>query len=309
MIPGPTPARFPKLIATLCLLATAGSAAIIPPSAPQPPLLPVLPAAVAEPVRYGMRVQDERFPERIKPFRATEPSEGWLVVGASGQRWRLPDALPAADVQVSPDGRKLAYYSLTRMQVVIHDITTGALQPVPTPFYEVRLSFSPDSRLLAMEQPEEVIVTDTRSGAVRRVPGDELLVGWAGDRLVLSHSFDGIKIVALDASLIAKIQAPELDDQGNATVSPDGKEIAVPSGQRVLILGQDGKVLRKIHPHLPPTAELRRVYRWAGPTEVVLYAPGYRSATIYVMNVHTGATRPVPYAPEVAGRDITIGAI
>ncbi|MFG1706077.1 hypothetical protein ACFLIM_23060 [Nonomuraea sp. M3C6] len=231
------------------------------------------------------------------------------MVDTSGWRWRLPDALPETDVQVSPDGRKLAYYSFARMQVVIHDVTTGAILPVPTAFYEVRLSFSPDSRYLAMEQTEEVVVTDTRSGTVIRIEDDESLLGWAGGHLVMSHSYNGVKIVALDGSVIAKAQAAELESDRRPAVSPDGKEIAVASGGRVLVLGQNGGVLRKVDAQLPPTAELRRIYRWTGPGEVLLYAPGYRSAAVYLMNVLSGATRPVPYAPEVAGDDITIGAV
>lgn len=309
--PGPAPTRFPKLVACLCLLGVAGSAAVVPLTDRKPPLLPVLPAAAAEPIRYGMRVRDELFPDRIEPFASADPSEGWLVVDTSGRRWRLPDALPQTDVQVSPDGRKLAYYSFARMQVVIHDVTTGAILPVPTAFYEVRLSFSPDSRYLAMEQPqaEEVAITDTRSGTVIRIEDDEPLRGWAGGHLVMDHSYNGVKIVALDGSVIAKAQGAELESDRRPAISPDGKEIAVASGRSVLVLGQNGRVLRKVDAQLPPTAELRRIYRWTGPGEVLLYAPGYRSAAVYLMNVLSGATRPVPYAPEVAGDDITIGAV
>ncbi|WP_327590171.1 hypothetical protein OHA25_26495 [Nonomuraea sp. NBC_00507] len=307
-MPAPASARFPKLVAGLCLLGVAGSAAVVPLASPAPPL-PVLPAVAAEPIRYGMRVREELFPERIEPFASADPSEGWLVVGTSGRRWRLPDALPQTDVQVSPDGRKLAYYSLARMQVVIQDVMTGAIIPVPTAFYKAALAFSADSRHLAMEQADDVVVTDVRSGVVTRIRVDEFLLGWAGDHLVVSYSYDGIKVLALDGSVIAKLRAAELDPQWELAVSPDGEAVAVPSGGRVLILDLDGKVIRKVDAHLPPTAELRRVYRWVGPGEVLLYAPGYGSATVYLMDVLTGATRPVAHAPQVAGHDITIGAV
>ncbi|MGP3958962.1 hypothetical protein ACTWPT_23420 [Nonomuraea sp. 3N208] len=304
--PGPAPARFPKLVACLCLLGAAGSAAVVPLASPAP--LPILPAVAAEPIRYGMRVREELFPERIEPFASADPSEGWLVVGTSGRRWRLPDALPQTDVQVSPDGRKLAYYSLARMQVVIQDVMTGAIIPVPTAFYKAALAFSADSRYLAMEQGDDVVVTDVRSGVVTRIRVDELLLGWAGDHLVVSYSYDGIKVLALDGSVIAKPRA-EVGSQWELAVSPDGKEIAVPSRGRVMILDHDGKVLREVDPDVPPTAELRRIYRWVGSGEVLLYAPGYGSATVYLMDVLTGATRPVAHAPQVAGHDITIGAV
>ncbi|MFF3664424.1 TolB family protein [Microtetraspora malaysiensis] len=309
--PGPAPARFPKLAACLCLLGMAGmagSAAVVPVVSSASPPLPVLPAVAAEPIRYGMRVQAELFPERIEPFASAAPSEGWLVVGTSGRRWQLPDALPETDVQVSPDGRKLAYYSLARMQVVIRDLTTGAITPVSTAFYQVRLAFSADSRYLALKQPDDVVVTDVQSGVVTRIRSDEALLGWAGDHLVMSHSYDRIKVLALDGSVITKPQATELKSYWQLAVSPNGKAIAVPSGGRVLILDHGGKVIRKVHARLPPTAEPRRIYRWEGPDDVLLYAPGYGSATVYVMDVLTGATRPVPHAPEVAASDFTIGA-
>lgn len=305
--PAPAPARFPKLFAFLSLLGMAGSAAILP-LASAPPPLPVLPAATTDPIRYGMRVRRELFPERIEPFASSEPSEGWLVVDASGRRWRLPDALPETIVQVSPDGRKLAYYSFARMQVVIQDVTTGAITPIPTAFYDVALSFSADSRYLAMEQVDDVVIADARSGVVTRVRAGGQFLGWAGDRLVMS-SYDGIKILAMDGSVIAEPRAAELESIWDLAVSPDGKAIAVPSGGRVLILGHNGKVLRKVSPDLPPTAEPRRIYRWLGPGEVLLYAPGYGSATVYAMDVRTGATRPIPYAPEVAAHDLTIGTV
>lgn len=306
--PTRAPARLPKLFAFLCLLGAAGSAAVLPLTSSASPPPPVLPAVAAEPIRYGMRVQQELFPERIEPFASAEPSEGWLVIDTSGRRWRLPDALPEVDVQVSPDGRKLAYYSLARMQVVIQDVTTGAITPVPTAFYEATLSFSADSRYLAMEQRDDIVIADAWSGAVTRIRSEEFLLGWSGNHLVVSASYNGIKILAMDGSLIAKPRA-ELEHTQEVSVSPDGKAIALSSGRHVLILNHDGTVLRKVAATLPPTAELKSIYRWAGPTEVLLYAPGYGSATVYAMDVRTGATRPIPYAPEVAAHDLTIGAV
>ncbi|WP_327087299.1 hypothetical protein OIE66_33975 [Nonomuraea sp. NBC_01738] len=307
-LPGPSPSRLAKLLAAAVLLSAAGSAVFVPPPPPSPSL-PALPAATAEPIRYGLRVRQERFPDRIEPFASPEPTQGWLVVGASGRRWRLPDALPDAALAVSPDGGKLAYYSLARMQVVIRNVTTGAITPIPTPFYQVRLAFSADGHHLAMEQPETMVVADTRTAATTSLPVEESLLGWAGDRLVTSRSFDGIQLLAQDGSVIAAAESATLEShRWDLAVSPDGRSIALPSDGRVLILGLDGKVRREVRPDLPPTAEPKRVHRWTGPGEVLLYAPGYGSATVYAMDVVTGATRPIPYAPEVAAADFTIGA-
>ncbi|MFF3670015.1 TolB-like translocation protein [Microtetraspora malaysiensis] len=310
-----------RIVAGICLLAvslplvrTLGpSPALLDVQEATTPLSPVLPATTAIPIRFGLRVRDS-FPEAAEPWNFPDKRGGCVVVDVTGARWRIPDADGASGVEISQDGRKIAYYSLERRRVVVRELASGAITDVPTDFTMNTLRFSGDGRYLAAQgdvdgDATEVIVIDTEGGRGIRLPSrSSLLAGWAGDRLVVR---DGkATVVTLDGTpiLTSPVKFRYSDDPG---ISPDGRSFAVDDPETGLVTLLDiatGKKIRDVRPQLPPTAVLRRLYRWTDANELLIYAPGYGSAAVYLMNPVTGALRAVPYAPRAAAEDLTIGA-
>ncbi|WP_433510432.1 WD40 repeat domain-containing protein [Nonomuraea sp. CA-143628] len=306
--------RHRRLVASACLL-LAGAAVftmlwpkhhLLEPEPATPRLSPVLAATTKTPIRYGLRVEDS-FPEAPAPWNAFPGRSGCAVIDVTGARWRIPDADGLSGVEVSPDGHKLAYYSLSRHQVIVRDLTTGSVVPVPTDFTANTLRFSADGRYLAAQGPSELtlVIADTSTGELRRVAVPEQeLQGWAGHQLVLD---DGTTFRIGEHT----IRDP-FDGGGDVAASPDGRSMAVfpwEKNQIRLIDPATGRTIREIRPQLPPTAVMSRLYRWAGANEVVVFAPGYHSAAVYVVNLATGAARGVPYLPDMSSADLTIGAV
>ncbi|MGI5485525.1 hypothetical protein [Microtetraspora malaysiensis] len=314
-----------RIVAGVCLLAVA--LPLVRTLWPTPALLdvqeartspsPVLPATMATPIRFGLRVMDS-FPEAAEPWNFPDKRGGCAVIDVTGARWRIPDADGASGVEISQDGREIAYYSLERRQVVVRELASGAITPVPTDFTMNTLRFSGDGRYLAAQgdpdygnTTEVIVVADTEAGRILRLPRrSSLLAGWAGDRLVVHTAEYKAAVVTLDGTpiLTSPVKFRYIDDPG---ISPDGRSFALDDPETGLVTLRDiatGKKIRDVRPQLPPTAVLRRLYRWTAANELLIYAPGYGSAAVYLMNPVTGALRAVPYAPRAATEDLTIGA-
>ncbi len=168
----------------------------------------------------------------------------------TGHRWKVPfveDFIPA----LSADGRYVGYLNdpdQNNSPYAVRDLVTGRViefNDVGSPIgnggrpYQVAgqspLYFSPDDRYLAVSgfsPTGGVVVMDLQKGAaVPGIAGEGRVVGWSGNRLVISSAAgiqllsarDGFQSVVAHASLRPLISG---GDQLDAQMSDDGRTLA-----------------------------------------------------------------------------------
>ncbi|MBB5079531.1 hypothetical protein [Nonomuraea endophytica] len=243
------------------------------------------------------------------------PAAQWYVITET-RKWRLKDALREQGLMaITPDGRKLAYYSLSRGRMVIHDVTNGQIVPASATFAKRRLNvmdaytsmaFSLDGRHLAFQldaipkqdlKASGVIVTDTTTGRIVDLPAKDLtLAGWAREGVVITGDRPG-RVIRPDRTVVAKI-AQGIGEE-NDVVSPDGRLVAHGLTDEwtksfTLLDSRTGKTVREVQPQLTKGMQLEFLHAWLDDTHLVISAAGQEPVTSYhLVDITTGTTRPL----------------
>ncbi|MCC5574909.1 PD40 domain-containing protein [Microtetraspora sp. AC03309] len=226
-----------------------------------PPRAEDLPPLLDDAIRYAYQLDD--------PFDETGDQYRWHVVTTSGRRWVLRDSGGAArDFVISPDGRKVAYYSDEHEHAVVRDVATGDVTGLPERFDKLLAwsGFSLDGRYLAACAPhldEDAVVIDLqRDDQVESFPCGRF-GGWSRDGVV-SFSVGKTTVTRLDGSIARTLP---YEPYGDGRTSPDGRTIAaLAENDKVdLVDSATGKVRRSF-----PVEGLDNVRAWAGPDAVIV---------------------------------------
>ncbi|MGI5171143.1 hypothetical protein ACQEU3_43000 [Spirillospora sp. CA-253888] len=225
----------------------------------------------------------------------------WRLVDRSGKQWRLADGIGSystsngdymngsAPLEISPDGRRIAYYQSGRERFVVREVTSGRITPIalPMPLAKLRgtmnsLTFSGDGRRLALTSgdPEIVqnVLADTTTGAVTTLPNAPVAgLGRDASTIVLAEGGfrpTGLALAGPDGKVRSRVRLDprvDLSAAGSANLlSPDGRTLFTTDRRinRILLVDtRTGKVTRT----LPVRQSLGRVAGirgWAGPSKV-----------------------------------------
>lgn len=260
----------------------------------------------------------------------------WRVVGRSGEQWLVADSLGSsssmpggsAPLEISGDGRLIAYYRPSDEHVVVRNLLSGHVTVVGRRLslaYVRRnapaLTFSGDGRRLAISfntaGPVHALLADTATGGVHELPGSSV-IGLGKDASTVTLVEDDGKRTTLvlagpDGNLRGRVPlSPNLHFEalGNA-VAPDGHTLlALPGPEKeglsdptpldtvVLVDVRTGKEIGRRHFRLPKdTAPLAYVVGWAGETKIFLTVSaivprreGIMSDRAYIADLNTGQT-------------------
>ncbi|WP_433221477.1 TolB family protein [Microtetraspora malaysiensis] len=213
----------------------------------------------------------------------------WVVVTESNQRLLVEDATPA-DLEISPDGRKLAYHSQSKREVVMYDLPSGKISTVSKAAgSDYRLYFSPDGRRLGFTFERKPYVWD---GKRRRVPGVNsrgTLRGWlAGGHALLVDGHESVRAVDLGGRVLFSTPGRDFHE-----LSLDGRtwiEVDYDENRFTRYGGRTGR--RSMQ--LPATARLERVQCWVGADAFVISTYGYGPSHYYRIDIETGEAEPLP---------------
>ncbi|MBC6459449.1 hypothetical protein [Actinomadura sp. HBU206391] len=217
-----------------------------------------LPAGPVEPMKYAFLDFCRRVGDMSRNPPAGECAQ-WRVVGRSGRQWRVADGLGAhtvrtdtymngsAPLQISDDGRQIAYYRQADERFVVRDLTSGQVavvaQRVPvadlhrTP---AALAFSGDGRRLAISfhsaTADRALLADTTTGKVHKLPGSWVVgLGRDASTVTLAESRKGRTTLLLagpDGVLRERVRlSPKVHLGGGGNmVAPDGHTLATLPG-------------------------------------------------------------------------------
>lgn len=292
---------------------------------PETKVLP-LPADGVEPVQYAYRAACSSDPCGKTP---------WRIVTNQGDTYRLGDDL-AGPLQVTADGRRIAYYSTKHGRIVVRDLASGKTwrsplkQPEEDFEVEYALRLSPDGLRFIVSgwggrrAPNKLV--DVRRGTVT-----DLARGWwpvsvadSSGPVVLAKPYDDTSQVWVLGH--DPITIPDFTYHYSA-LAPDGRTLARvgqtydrdrrpmvrPDGSIVTIDATRGGEERRIPVSgLPEGQYPARLGGWLSATEVTLMAvaepanvtpggarrPSRGAAVVYAVDVRTGASRELFALPQ-----------
>ncbi|GAA4630405.1 hypothetical protein GCM10023196_055640 [Actinoallomurus vinaceus] len=257
----------------------------------------------------------------------------WRVVSRSGEQWLVADSLGSspstpggsAPLEISADGRLIAYYRPSDEHIVVRDLLSGRVTVVGRRVSQrdaPALMFSGDGRRLAISfntvGPVHALLADTATGEVHELPGG-WVIGLGKDASTVTLAEDDGKRTTLvlagpDGSLRRRVPlSPKLHFEalGNALASDGHTLLALPGPEKkglsdptpldtvVLVDVRTGKEIGRRHFRLPEeTSRLAYVVGWAGETKILLTASAIvprrkeiMSDRAYVADLNTGRTQ------------------
>lgn len=301
-----------------------------------------LPASGVGPLRHAYYdwCGKKWTPGKGGPFADKECVQ-WRVVTRTGQSFRMPEALSvytdqteanymntAAPLAITPDGRRVAYYSEKDQRFAVRDLAGGQIWLTPQKVDRktmvkggVLLRLSPDGRHLGLNGvglPN--VVVDVETGRVTEMPeGWQVLeVGDGGGSVVVGDQ--SLRLGLLSGGEVHPFSAENtgFDVSG---LAPDGRTVAYLTGGKdgdpgklgksrpddtiVTVDGMTGKIMTKVtFRGAPKDFRPWRMGSWVSPTEVAVSAvledrawmkdrsitPTLGEAT-YAIDVNTGRVR------------------
>ena len=230
----------------------------------------------------------------------------WFVVTRGGRTWQLADAAEGAPVDLSADGRYLAYARAADQRIVVRDLVAGTVRPIQEavntdglPGRELVPALLDNGRYLYVSVqatdssgersgvPPDFIVDVASGRTIWRLPrngrlarldhdGTRLMVASDKSFAVLDPS--GTRTIPLPAELRAIEAAGELTPDGNGQAAqvvarsfPAGGADIRPA--RLVTIGtRDGKVLHDVRLRLPLSdpASGCGTSQWLSASEVLL---------------------------------------
>ncbi|MBO2446732.1 hypothetical protein J4573_06495 [Actinomadura barringtoniae] len=250
-----------------------------------------LPKGKVEPIVYAF-LDHCRGKNLKETTSVTGDCAQWRLVGRSGKQWRLPDGVGSravrpddymsgdAPLEISPDGRRIAYYRAKDQCIVVRDLTSGKVTPVGprwVPSAIPSLMFSGDGTRLALNPRDETrtsrpLLGDVRTGTSTALPSGTV-IGLSQDAstVVLGDIWNEkapLTVSGADGSVRSRVRLDPTVSlrgmDGNA-LSPDGRRLLASTehmDKALLVNVQTGKIASTLR----ITGGVGTVGAWAGPT-------------------------------------------
>lgn len=259
----------------------------------------------------------------------------WRLVATDGSQWRLGDALSNlplghgkveygdafGPLALTPDGRRIAYHQSRKDRLVVRDLGTGKVEPLPVELpakrferEEARLTWSPDGRWLAVSfqvRDDELTsagpaqLVDTRTGTVRALPMPGAVLGV--NRAAQTVMYDAyvnvpgkgeLLVTGHDGKVQRRVPVGEAEDLDKMTgdallwMSPDGRTLAAMAGARLdtidVASGKAGRTFTV--PEMGKAFDRPAAAGWSGSS--VLVVESDRDGTrVVAVDTGTGKTR------------------
>ncbi|NUW30624.1 hypothetical protein HTZ77_04190 [Nonomuraea sp. SMC257] len=259
----------------------------------------------------------------------------WRVVTRDGRTYRMPEAAgvyldqtaanymnTAAPLEITPDGRRVAYYSAKDEKFAVRDLASGQIWLSPqTVSHEEMVKnapivvLSPDGRFLVLNGRLRAVV-DMETGRVTDVPQgwQPMSVAEGGSRVIVTN--DRSRYGLLEDGEVRPFSGAL--EESLSRLAPDGRTVAYldggasstdeyrPDDTVVTLDATTGKALRRVKfRDAPKGFRPWRIGSWRGPTEVVVTAvvtdrprwerkptePARTGETAYAIDVTTGKVR------------------
>ncbi|MEV0201864.1 hypothetical protein [Nonomuraea sp. NPDC050691] len=264
----------------------------------------------------------------------------WHVVTRTGETYRMPEAASvyldqteanymntAAPLEITPDGRRIAYYSAEEERFAVRDLASGRIWLTPRTFPEEEMvksasliKLSPEGRYLTLNGRLRAVV-DMETGKVTDVPQgwQPMSVARGGTRVIVTD--DMSRYGLLEGGRVRPFTTPE--ESSLSHLAPDGRTVAYMDGHVssadgtrqtrlddtiVTVDATTGKVLRRVKfRDAPEGFRPWRIGSWHGSAEVLVTAvvtdrpqwerkptqPARIGETAYAIDVTTGKVRKV----------------
>ncbi|NUW43060.1 hypothetical protein [Nonomuraea rhodomycinica] len=258
----------------------------------------------------------------------------WKVVTRDGRTYRVPEAAgvyldqttanymnTAAPLMITPDGRRIAYYSPKDERFAVRELASGQiwLSPQTVSHQEMVknapfVTLSPEGRYLVLNGRLRAVV-DMETGRVTDVPQgwQAMTVARGGDRVIVEN--DRLRYGLLEDGRVRPFTGSL--EESLSPLAPDGRTVAYldsPGAARdatvqsrpvdtiVTLDATTGEVLRRVKFRDAPAGfSPWRIGSWRGPTEVMVsqvvesrWKPGETprlGETAYAVDVTTGKVR------------------
>ncbi|WP_018653937.1 hypothetical protein [Actinomadura flavalba] len=231
----------------------------------------------------------------------------WRLTDRSGRQWRLSDGTGTyqtrvndymngrGPLEISADGRRLAYYRADEQRFVVRDVPTGRVIPVryPAPLADLLgnyhdLTFSRDGRYLAVSPDvtttKRAVLFDTATGAVVPLPDGQLLGIRADGGVALATPRRGdermrkattLMLTGPDGRVLSRTTLDPRTELGTTgpALSPDGHTLLVRMKTRSMLDHafadvRTGKVTRRLRLPEKVAQVAGSPTGWVGPTQV-----------------------------------------
>ncbi|GAA1262900.1 hypothetical protein GCM10009677_13210 [Sphaerisporangium rubeum] len=319
--------------AVTCLLALGGAALLLP-VRPTPATVLARPQALAVPLpAKGVGPVEQAF----RPSCPTRPctDDRWRIVTRRGDTYHLGKEA-AGPLEVTADGRRIAYYDARRRRIVVRDLASGTTwqaplkQPAEDFTAEYALRLSPDGLRFVVSgwggRREPHTLVDVERGTVT-----DLERGWwpvsvsdGSGPVVLAKPHDTtsqVWVLGHDPVTIGDFT------YSYSGLAPDGRTLArlgqTTGRNRQPTVRQDGSLVtfdatragrdnRTMISGLPRGLHPSRLGSWLNATEVTLLAvpesPRGATPAVYAVDVRTGTSRKL-FTVREDGRAVVPGLV
>ncbi|MFI7126666.1 hypothetical protein ACIBQ1_13305 [Nonomuraea sp. NPDC050153] len=303
--------------AATCLIA-GGGAVLLQQVLPKPPVVLTPPETTAPPLpAEGVGPVEQAYRQDCRTATCTKPP--WRIVTREGDTYELASAGETGPLEVTADGRRLAYYDSKQRTIVVRDLASGRTwksplkQPAQDFSVEYALRLSPSGLRFIVSgwggrrEPNKLV--DVERGTVSDLPRGwwPVSVSDGSGPVVLAKPYDKTSQVWVLGH--DPITIPDFTYEYSA-LAPDGRTLArlgqtVKANRRPMVQ-LDGSIVlfdavgggRETRiPLSGIPAELRpsRLGSWLNATEVTVVAtpesPRGPASIVYAVDVRTGKSR------------------
>ncbi|MET7338107.1 hypothetical protein [Nonomuraea sp. NPDC005650] len=305
------------IAAATCLIAGGGTV-LFQQLLPKPPVVLTPPQTTAPPLpAEGVGPVEQAYRQNCRTTACTKPA--WRIVTRDGDTYELAPSRETGPLEVTADGRRLAYYNSKQRTIVVRDLASGRTwkspltQPAKDFSTEYALRLSPNGLRFIVSgwggsrEPNKLV--DVERGTVSDLPRGwwPVSVSDGSGPVVLTKAHDKTSQVWMLGH--DPITIPDFTYAYSA-LAPDGRTLArlgqtveanrspmvQPDGSIVLFdAARGGKETRIPLSGIPAELQPARLGSWLNATEVtVVAAPGSPrgpASIVYAVDVRTGKSR------------------
>ncbi|MER5650180.1 hypothetical protein [Streptosporangium sp. NPDC002524] len=324
--------------AVTCLVA-GGGVTLLQQVRPAPPVVLTPPETAVPPLpARGAGPVEQAYLQRCPALEESCAERAWRIVTGGGDTYELDEAYEKGPLEVTADGRRIAYYSSKHRGIVVRDLASGRIwkaplkQPAEDFAVEYALRLSPGGLRFVVSgwggrrEPNKLVdlergtVTDLKRGwwpvsvsdgsgpVVLAKPYDRTSQVWVlGHEPITIRDFTyDYSALAPDGRTLARLGRVAPGDRGRQPTTRQGGSIVVFDALR------GGGETRLPVSGIAEGLHLSRLGGWLNPAEVTALAapekPDGPASTVYAVDVRTGGSREL-FTLREGGRNVVPGLV